>query len=830
MIFHPLQRPAPRPALHDLALAVCLACFSVATTGVWAQAATPPSAAISQAALDGPARPLAIAAGSLGGALSQAAVRLGLALSFDPALTEGRNSLALSGNFTPRQAFGQLLSGSGLEVVVKTDGSLGLQRAKTALAPAPESDRSLAAVTVRESADVLGEQLAKPLPGGELARGAGIGVLGQRDLFELPVSVKSFTEQAIRDRIAFTSNDVVSRDASFTGTGDASLNGSTAGRLRGFRVEPFESTYDGFSSVASRRYSVEFLERVDILKGPTTLFTGAIGGVGGTLNYVSKKPLEQPLSRVTLGFFEQGQYGVHADISRRFGVDDALGLRLNLAQRDGETAIDGVDEKSRVAHLAFNWRNEVANLDVQYGHLQERVRGASGGYFFGSGQAITPPPRGSQVSGPDWDTRATRDEFLRAALDVKLSDGWSAFAVLGTGKNRERFFGLGSPSVINAAGDADSGPFVQNGDARTRSADLGLRGRFRTGPVNHALTLSYAHYRNASAFQDLGTDPGYVQPRFNIYNPASYEGPAPALVGSGQFFPFTENTVRGLVLVDELSLLDDRLKVTAGLRHTRIGVDTFRFGAATPDGRPSGIYNATDTSPSFGVLYKFTPQISVYGNLLKAVEAASTAPVDAVNAGAIIPPGVATQREVGAKFDFGSLGLTTALFEIERPSTYTDPASRVFGQFGRNRHRGLEVDLFGEPTKGLRTQFSYTYLDAKVLRNQNPALEGNRPVSVPRNVLVFSADADVPGFPGLAVLAGVRHVGRQFYYLINQRSIASFTVFDAGARYSFKSGSVPMVLRLGVNNLFDKDHYQFADFTVQSGAPRTVRAILQADF
>lgn len=106
----------------------------------------------------------------------------------------------------------------------------------------------------------------------------------------------------------------------------------------------------------------------------------------------------------------------------------------------------------------------------------------------------------------------------------------------------------------------------------------------------------------------------------------------------------------------------------------------------------------------------------------------------------------------------------------------------------------------------------------------------NRPVSVPRNVVVFSADADIPGVPGLAAMAGVRYVGSQFYDLSNQRSIPSFTVVDAGARYSFASSNTQMVLRMGISNLFDKSHYQFADFTVQSGAPRTLKVALQADF
>lgn len=803
----------PAPA----ALAAALAIVAMVPTDAVSQ--NTPAAASTSAVVDVdlPAQPL-------GHALNALARQAGLQLLVRRELVEGRQAPAVAGRLTPRQALDRVLAGSGL--VAAVDGNTVVVRPL----PIAAGAATLPAVAVTATAQPLATDLAPSFAGGELARGASIGVLGQRDLFELPVSVKAFTEQSMRDRIAFTSNDVVSRDASFTGTGDAGLNGSTAGRLRGFRIEPFESTFDGFASIASRRYSVEFLERVEILKGPSTLFTGAIGGVGGTINYVSKKPLERALSRATVGFSGRSQFGAHADISRRFGTDDAFGIRLNLAQRDGETAIEDLDEKSRTAHIAFNWRHEAVNLDVQYGHLEERIRGASGGYFFPTGVAIAPPPDGSRVSGPDWDTRSTRDAFLRAALDLRLSSAWSAFAVLGTGKNRERYFGLGSPSVAGASGDADSSPFVQNGDSDSRSVDLGLRGRFDTGPIGHSVTLSYASARSESEFQARGVDPGYTQPRFNIYDPGSYEGPAPGLVGSGLFFPFSDNRLRALVLVDELSLLQDRLKITAGVRHTRIDNRQFAFGAPTDGGRPSSTYDTSDTSPSFGVLYKLAPRLAVYGNYLKAVEAAATAPVGAINAGAIIPPGVANQKEIGAKVDLGSFGISTALFQIDRPSTYIDPATRVFGQFGRNRHRGLEIDLFGEPIRGLRTQFSYTYLDAKVLRNQSAAVVGNRPVSVPRNVVVFSADADVPGVPGLAAMAGVRHVGSQFYDLSNQRSIPSFTVVDAGARYSFKSGATPMVLRLSIGNLFDRDHYQFADFTVQSGAPRTLKMALQADF
>lgn len=187
------------------------------------------------------------------------------------------------------------------------------------------------------------------------------------------------------------------------------------------------------------------------------------------------------------------------------------------------------------------------------------------------------------------------------------------------------------------------------------------------------------------------------------------------------------------------------------------------------------------------------------------------------------------QYEAGLKADLGGFGVTAAVFDIVRPSTFIDPDTRIFGQFGRARHRGLELDLFCEPVRGLRLLASYAYLDVQIRDADDPALIGNVPVSVPENVLVLNIDADVPGVPGLAAVANLRHVGRQFLEQANLRSIPGFATFDAGLRYGFEVRGTPLKARLNVTNLFDKNYFQSTDFTLQTGQPRTVRLTLTAD-
>ncbi len=696
-----------------------------------------------------------------------------------------------------------------------------------------EQTRSAPIVVAEPAADiVVTAQKLDAIPGGQLARGATLGVFGDRDLFDTPLSTKSFTSDYIADIGALNANEIALRDASFTITNSAALNGSTAGRLRGFRIEPFESTVDGLSTIASRRYSLEFIERVDLLKGPSAVFTGLVGGVGGTINYITKKPLDAPLTRVTGIFDGRSDVGGYADVSRRFGTGDIFGLRANISYRDGETAIEDTDQRNSVMHLAFNARlGGATTLDLQYGSSYTRVRGGSGGYFFFDGVPIGAPPEGSKVAGPDWDDRTTHDQFVRGQINVGLGGAWRLFGAASLSRTQERFVGL-TPAVTAADGTSDAFTFAQQGEIEWGdgySFDAGLRGKLDTGPIRHSITAIGSYSYALPRFNDLAIDPSFVQPSFNIYQPRSQNGSAPALTGGRDYFPLSKSITRGFVVADELSFSEGRLLVTAAMRYTDLRIDSFNYAAPTPPGDEAK-YRSDNWSPAFALLFKVVPNVSIYANYLKAVEAGQIAFAPAINAGDIIPPSVSRQYEAGVKANFGRFGASAALFDIERPSIYVDTATQRLGNFGRQRHRGFEADLFGTPFAGVRLLASYTHLDAKLLRNETPAINGNRPVSVPKDVLVVGFDADVPGLEGAAVLGNMRAQGNQLYDVTNSRSIPGFTVFDAGLRYDFGLGGTPLKARLNVTNLFDKDYWQSADFTAQTGDPRIVRLTLEAGF
>ncbi|WYX26555.1 hypothetical protein WJ969_14200 [Achromobacter xylosoxidans] len=69
------------------------------------------------------------------------------------------------------------------------------------------------------------------------------------------------------------------------------------------------------------RTPLEFVERVEVLKGPNALFSGMApsGAVGGTINLVPKRADDTPNATFGVNWQGDGQLGTTIDAGRRFG-------------------------------------------------------------------------------------------------------------------------------------------------------------------------------------------------------------------------------------------------------------------------------------------------------------------------------------------------------------------------------------------------------------------------------------------------------------------------------------------------------------------------------
>ncbi|MGH2263388.1 TonB-dependent receptor domain-containing protein, partial [Klebsiella pneumoniae] len=170
-------------------------------------------------------------------------------------------------------------------------------------------------------------------------------------------------------------------------------------------------------------------------------------------------------------------------------------------------------------------------------------------------------------------------------------------------------------------------------------------------------------------------------------------------------------------------------------------------------GRTSSDYAKSAVTPAFALTVRPTQRLSLYGNYIEGLSQGGTAPEGAVNAGEMFPPEIAKQFEVGGKYDFGDFFTTLSAFQIEKPSSYLDPASRRYVSDGQQRNRGLEFLVQGDAARGVRLLGGVAYTDGRLTRTEGGINDGNVAPAVPRFQFNAAAEWDTPFLPGLTLTA-----------------------------------------------------------------------------
>jgi iron complex outermembrane receptor protein len=287
-----------------------------------------------------------------------------------------------------------------------------------------------------------------------------------------------------------------------------------------------------------------------------------------------------------------------------------------------------------------------------------------------------------------------------------------------------------------------------------------------------------------------------------------------------------------------MSLLDDALRLTVGLRHQRIKDYSYDYTS----GAQNAGYNQSANTPVAGIVYKPLKNLSLYANYAEALQQGPTASgftvvegvsVPPINQGQVFAPFTSRQKEVGVKYDSGKLGMSAALFTISQPLAGID--NRVFGIFGEQRNRGLELSVFGLPMHGLRVLGGLTLLDAEQRRTAGGITQGKDAIGVPDTQLNLGADWDLPGVPGLSLNARVVYTSKQYADAANTQQLPSWTRLDLGANYSSRIMDRDVTFRARVDNAFDRNYwasaggYPGAGYLVL-GAPRTFTLSATVDF
>lgn len=712
---------------------------------------------------------------------------------------------------------------------VAVTGQTDTQPASLANTTASQSEFTLEGIEVTASRETLSPSPA--YAGGQVARGANLGVLGNRDFMDTPFNITSYTAQTIEDQQANTLYDVLINDPSvrFTTPTDQV---SEYYKIRGMDVAMEHLYFNGMQGLAPYyRVPVEFLERVEVLKGPGSLLYGGVNAsVGGAINLLPKRAGEEDITAFTTSYTSASRFGGHIDIGRRFGERKEWGVRFNGLYADGETETDGQSKKRLLGALGLDYRSDRWRLSLDaYGSQDYYDNGLVSMYQL---TTYVKAPHGSTnlykgTSG------AVRNNGILFKSEYDLRDNLTAYA--GFGKTAARATGsINGNHILLVQADGTAylrNLFKQNFWTDSTSAELGLRGAYRTGSVEHQLVLSSNFFDNdfSSTFNRYVTTPYMSNFPISIYDDSfSFANYFNSVAWKSKGGKTATTDLSSFLLADTLSFDEGKVQVTLGMR--RQNVNTKSFNATT--GAQTAEYDADKTLPLVGFVVKpWGNSVALYGNYIEAISPGDQvlATSGYTNAGQFMAPYTSKQKEIGVKWDRGQFAHTVSLFQINKPNTMVITNSlneKTQTYDGEQESRGIEWNAFGKVAKNVRLLGGVSYLRAEINNATVDATEGNTPFGVPKWTMNAGVEWDTPWNKDLSLSLRAVYTSSQYIDNANTIKLPGWVRYDIGARYKTVMNKIPVTYRLSVENLFDKQYWAGA-FSVENyatlGGPRTVK-------
>lgn len=671
-----------------------------------------------------------------------------------------------------------------------------------------------------------------------------LGALGNKRAEDVPFTVRSYNEALILNQQPQTLGQVLENDPTVR-TSYGFGNASEQFVIRGFQLFGDDVGLNGLYGIAPRQLvAPELFESVQVLNGASAFLNGAApggSGIGGSVNLQLKRAGQDPLNRVTLGYTSDSNFGGSVDVARRFGSDNEFGVRINGAFRSGDVAITDEFRRTVVIGGGFDWRSDNTRVSIDLGYQNVVVRGLRPKITIGTA-VIPAAPAADQNYAQPWSYTSLRDVFGAVRLEHDIAEN-AMFYVTGGARDGSEDGIYGGVTVLNATTGAANGNalFVPRTD-NNEAIEAGFRvklGNAVTHEFNFGGNAIWQVNRNAF---DFLYGPGFAGFATNIYATPFAALPTSAFVGGdlNDPFPISRSRLSSVFASNTIGLWTDRVLLTGGLRLQTIRVQSYNYYNG---GQLDSSYNESAVTPVIGLVVKPVPGLSLFANRIEGLQQGPTAPLDPslVNSGAVFAPYKSTQYEVGGKLAVGGMDASLTVFQIEQPIAYAVPvnvanpaAGQVFGLFGEQRNRGVELTLSGEIASGLRVIGGLSLLDATLRQTAGGANDGNEAVGVPD----FSANAnvewDVATVPGMTLTGRVVHTGSQPANVSNTLEIKSWTRLDLGARYVFAAADKPVTLRFTVDNVANKRYWASAFDTFSAallqGQPRTFKASASIDF
>lgn len=804
---------------HALTLLIPLlagtAGMTVAASSVYAQAA---AASEAQAV-----KQYQIPAGELGVVLSQFAGAAGVALSFDTAITSGKQSQGLRGAYTVDQAFLQLLKGHSLELIRSNNGVYALRHV---------GDDQVMLPAVKVNAEGLG---MRSEGNGSYTVGGVSLMKNDQTLREVPHSLTVFSRERLSDQ------RITNLESLVEATPGLSINYTDSERIsffsRGHQIDAIQ--YDGSTVVPGAgggtyvQPDMALFDRVEVIRGATGLMRGE-GNPSGTINLVRKRPTENFQASASGAIGTWNDYRFEGDVSGSLIDSGNVRGRLVLAWQDRDLFQTGrEDGKDTIYGIVETHLTEKTILTgaLQYTHLD--TSGSWGGLPALADGTPIDLPRETYLGAADnrWD-RSNTQGFVE--LQHTFENDWKVEASatrtrfeIDENGFQQTYFVKTASNPNPYAYDVQKSVCKGSGSDQTH-IDVKAEGSFSLFGRQHDLNVGaeWSKNVNINSYCDFAVfvwntdirhwNPYTSMPEWNL-NPQGVN--TRSITEQDGAWASTR-----LYLADPLSVI---------------------LGARVSNWKTSSGTQKVDNevTPYAGIIYDFHKNFSAYFSYTEIFKSQTGLTVS----GKQIDPIRGESYEVGVKGEFYDARLTSnfALFRIDNvgkavndlnspnPCTpwYTSGYCRVAE--GETRSEGIDTDISGEILPGVQLTAGYTYNRTKYIVDTSASNVG-LPLRTqdPKHVFKLYANWNLPGnLSAWAVGGGLNAQSDIYRQSGNVRAEqGGYTTFSALVKYNANEN---LTIQLNANNLFDKNYYKNigpSGLAYYYGDPRNVSLTLRATY
>ena len=398
-------------------------------------------------------------------------------------------------------------------------------------------------------------------------------------------------------------------------------------------------------------------------------------------------------------------------------------------------------------------------------------------------------PRGPFL-GPDWATKSSYNSLAGAMV----RSSWGEWTLRGglfrseTGDSRS-FQNL----VIQSGPQTFERLLIAFPRARASSVsgEARLSRAFRSGPLDHRITLMVRGRSNGSRFggeQDI--DLGPVD---SIATPV-VAPPVPLHYG-----PQSRSAIRQWTFGLDYSVkVGNRGELALGLQRASYA-QTLRPADAPSSRLSEGLW-----LPSISAGLTLDDRLSVYASFVRGLEDGGSAPGFAANGNQVLPAFRTRQWDAGVRWKpMSSTTMILGYFDIRKPYLTFD-AANVYRQIGDEHHRGWEASVTAQLSPRL-VVVAGGLVGAPRVEDIPGALGGIGPRPVGQSDVEVQANADysIPGIDGLSVNAGLSRYSAQAASVDNRTFVKGYTTLDLGLRFRGAIGRTPYTLRLTASNIAD---------------------------